>query len=127
MKLTILAALLSLVGSVAFADTVAPLQQIMVNNQTILATSAGLTVYTYDPDTTTASNCNGGCAKAWPPVVATADMQIQTPLGTVTRQDGSVQLTYNQHPLSTYVGDAKQGDVTGDGLGGVWHIVVDNN
>jgi hypothetical protein len=42
---------------------------------------------------------------------------------TVKRKDGSLQWTYDGKPLYFYSTDKKKGDKTGDGIGGVWHIV----
>jgi predicted lipoprotein with Yx(FWY)xxD motif len=99
-------------STVAFAD--AP--QHLVN-------STGMTVYTYDVDKAGVSNCYNGCAHAWPPVPAIA--APQAPYSTITRTDGTTQLAYENHPLYTYVGDSQPGDTTGDGLGGIWHIVLE--
>jgi predicted lipoprotein with Yx(FWY)xxD motif len=65
----------------------------------------------------------------WPPVKgpATAGAGVTGKLATITRADGSVQATYNGHPLYTYVGDHAPGQATGNGLnvnGGVWHEVT---
>lgn len=106
----IISALALLVAAPAFAD-----------GTQHLVDSNGMTVYTYDPDAPGVSNCNGGCARAWPPVPAPAS--VEAPYSAITRADGSKQLAYENHPLYTYVGDSKPGDTTGDGLGGVWHIV----
>lgn len=87
----------------------------------------GHALYTYDPDTATASNCTGGCASAWPPLTGTAQPGSgldASAFGTITRSDGSTQITYNQHPLYYYAQDSAAGDVTGDGVGGVWHLAT---
>jgi predicted lipoprotein with Yx(FWY)xxD motif len=86
-----------------------------------LVDSHGMTVYVYDVDQPGVSNCYDGCARAWPPVPAVT--APQGPYSIITRKDGSTQLAYDNRPLYTYVGDSQPGDTTGDGLGGVWHIV----
>jgi predicted lipoprotein with Yx(FWY)xxD motif len=56
----------------------------------------------------------------------TAGEDIQDALGTVTRPDGSIQVTYNQQPLYTFYLDQQPGDAKGNGfidLGGTWHVV----
>jgi predicted lipoprotein with Yx(FWY)xxD motif len=86
-------------------------------------------LYWFVPDTATTSKCNGSCATFWPPVKgpATAGAGVTGTLATIKRADGSVQATYNGHPLYTYVGDHAPGQATGNGLnvnGGVWHEVT---
>jgi predicted lipoprotein with Yx(FWY)xxD motif len=100
-----------------------------IGGATVLTNSKGFTLYSFAPDTSTKSNCNGSCAKYWPPVVgpATAGTGVTGKLGTITRSDGSTQATYNGHPLYTYVADTAPGQAKGNGLnlsGGVWHEVT---
>lgn len=89
----------------------------------VLATAAGLSLYTFDNDTTTESTCYDGCAALWPPFVvdpyATAPA---APFGLTTRTDGKQQVTLDGHPLYLFARDTVQGDIKGDGLGGVWHL-----
>jgi predicted lipoprotein with Yx(FWY)xxD motif len=98
---------------------------------TVLTDSRGLTVYWFAIDTPTSSKCTGGCTTYWPPVTdaaqAAASVTLPGKLGTITRPDGSVQATYNGHPLYTYAGDKSPGQVGGNnvsGFGGVWHAVT---
>jgi predicted lipoprotein with Yx(FWY)xxD motif len=100
-----------------------------IGGVTVLTNSKGFTLYWFVPDTPTKSNCNGSCATFWPPVQgpATASAGVTGKLGTITRADGSVQATYNGHPLYTYQGDTAPGQNKGNGLnasGGVWHEVT---
>ncbi len=95
----------------------------------ILVNAKGFTLYWFVPDTATKSNCNGSCAAYWPPLAGpvTATAGVPGRLGTIRRSDGSLQATYNGHPLYTYVGDSAPGKASGDGLnlnGGVWHEVT---
>jgi len=85
----------------------------------------GMTVYVFDNDTAGVSNCNGGCAKIWPPYTsgATAQKMFPTHISVITRSDGSQQFAWDQKPLYYYASDTKVGDVNGDGVGNVWHIV----
>jgi predicted lipoprotein with Yx(FWY)xxD motif len=99
-----------------------------IGSVTLVTNSKGRTVYSFAPDTSSKSNCNGSCAQLWPPVKgpAKAGPGVTGKLGTIKRSDGSTQATYNGHPLYTYVGDAKPGQATGNNLnlsGGVWHEV----
>lgn len=95
----------------------------------VLTNAQGRTLYWFVPDTSTKSNCNGACAKYWPPMKGpvTAGTGVAGKLGTITRSDGSMQATYNGHPLYTYVADTAPGQAKGNGLnlsGGVWHEVT---
>ena len=93
----------------------------MADAAEILTDGKGLTVYTYDNDQGNVSYCYGGCEKAWPPVLDLGLQDQQT--GLTTRNDGKVQITYAGKPLYYYVGDQSAGDMNGDGLGGVWHVI----
>jgi predicted lipoprotein with Yx(FWY)xxD motif/nucleotide-binding universal stress UspA family protein len=100
-----------------------------INGATVLTNAKGFTAYSFAPDTPAASKCNGSCAHFWPPVTgpATAGPGVTGKLGTIKRSDGSVQATYNGHPLYTYLGDTAPGQVKGNGLnayGGIWHEVT---
>lgn len=90
-----------------------------------LADFQGMTLYTYDKDTTGVSNCTGVCATAWPPYTSGATAQSMFPanITVITRADGSKQFAWKGMPLYYYASDAKAGDITGDGVGGVWHLV----
>jgi predicted lipoprotein with Yx(FWY)xxD motif len=89
----------------------------------VIADAQGLSLYTFDPDTSTASKCNNACARAWPPLFAPTDGSVlAAPFAEITRNDGKKQVSYNGHPLYRYVGDEHEGDITGDGSGGVWHL-----
>lgn len=92
---------------------------------TYLTDFQGMTLYTFDKDTSGVSNCYNGCAKAWPPYTSGATAQSQFPanIAVITRTDGTKQFTWKGMPLYYYATDQKAGDITGDGVGGVWHIV----
>jgi predicted lipoprotein with Yx(FWY)xxD motif len=100
-----------------------------IGGATVLTNAQGMTLYWFVPDTSTTSKCNSSCAKFWPPVKgpATAGSGVTGTLGTITRSDGSMQATWNGHPLYTYVADTAPGQNKGNGLnasGGVWHEVT---
>ncbi|HVW46877.1 MAG TPA: hypothetical protein VHA76_07485 [Solirubrobacterales bacterium] len=95
----------------------------------VLADSEGHVLYAFSKDTPKASACEGACAKAWPPLlVETGEPEPSNGasaarLGTITRADGSRQVTYAGHPLYTYVGDKQPGQASGNGataFGGTW-------
>ena len=89
---------------------------------TVLTGPNGLTLYTHAGDTATSSNCTGGCATAWPPLETngqpTAGAGVTGQLGTLTRPDGAIQVTYGGLPLYYWQGDTKAGDATGNGVEG---------
>lgn len=95
----------------------------------ILTAANGMTLYAYAKDGTNKSNCTGACAANWPPytIASAAELNaladISGTLGTTARADGSLQVTYKGTPLYFYVKDAKAGDTTGEGVGGVWSVV----
>ena len=89
----------------------------------VLADNKGMTLYIFDKDVPGKSNCKGKCATAWPPVMAGASAKATGKLSIITRDDGSKQWAYGKMPLYGWFKDKKTGDVTGDGRGGVWHVV----
>lgn len=88
---------------------------------TILTDGRGFTLYAFDADKGTTSNCSGACATAWPPDTATGtDPQVgsgvtQSLVGRTTRADGTPQLTYAGRPLYLFKGDSAPGSTNGDG------------
>jgi predicted lipoprotein with Yx(FWY)xxD motif len=87
----------------------------------VLADPAGRTLYTFDKDAPGKSNCAGGCLAAWPAFTAKPEAVAKGEFGLIA---DTRQWTVNGKPLYYYVGDAKPGDRTGDGQGGVWHVVT---
>jgi len=86
----------------------------------------GYALYVFDSDIVngTASNCNGGCATNWPPLLVIDDAPSGIlGLDSITRDDNSEQVTYQGRPLYFYLGDAAAGDFNGDNAPG-WHSVV---
>ncbi|MFJ1864249.1 SCO0930 family lipoprotein [Streptomyces sp. NPDC088097] len=89
----------------------------------------GFTLYRFDKDTAKPpkSACEGDCAKVWPAVSsddASAGEGIEAGMvGSVTRADGSKQLTLGGWPVYRYAKDTKAGDTLGEGVGGTWHAV----
>ena len=105
------------------------LKSAAINGVTVVTNAQGFTLYSFAPDTSTASKCTGACAQIWPPVTGpvTAGQGVTGKLGTITRSDGSKQATYNGHPLYAYTADTAPGQAKGNGLnvdGGVWHEVT---
>ncbi len=106
----------------AFAANVAMAQSIAFNNGT-LTDGAGRTLYTFDKDAASKSNCNGGCAAAWPPFIAKDGERANAGYSTIARDDGAKQWAMNGKPLYFFAADTAPGEVKGDGQGGVWHVI----
>ena len=90
---------------------------------TILVDAKGISLYVFVADTGTTSTCYTACAQVWPPVLTTgapvAGSGVQASLlGTTTRTDGKVQVTYGGHPLYYFIQDKAAGDTTGQGVNG---------
>ena len=89
----------------------------------ILADASGRTLYTFDKDATNKSNCNGGCAAAWPPFLVKDGDLASAKFNVITRDDGTRQWALSGKPLYFYAADIRPGDVKGDGRNGVWHVI----
>ncbi len=83
----------------------------------------GMTLYTFDKDEANKSNCYDECAKNWPPYLAAADAKAEGEWTLVDRTDGTKQWAHQGKPVYLWVKDTKPGDVTGDMVGEVWHVV----
>jgi predicted lipoprotein with Yx(FWY)xxD motif len=126
--LVLLAVAVAGASSAAPAATGASLKTTTIGGTTVLTNAQGFTLYSFAPDTPTASKCYGSCAAYWPPVTGTAAASPGLPgrIATITRTGGARQLTYNGHPLYTYIGDSAPGQAKGNNLnlnGGLWHEV----
>lgn len=97
----------------------------------VVENADGFVFYRFDKDTAkpkSKSVCNGDCAKVWPPALTNdgkpklkgVDEDL---VGTVTRDDGSKQLTIGGWPIYLYIGDKKPGQWTGQNVGGTWFVV----
>ena len=89
----------------------------------VMASKEGKTLYTFDKDAAGQSNCNGGCAAAWPPFMVANAALAGGDFSIVKRDDGASQWAFKGKPLYFFAGDAKAGDVNGDKQGGVWHVL----
>jgi predicted lipoprotein with Yx(FWY)xxD motif len=92
----------------------------------VLTNAKGLTLYWFAPVTPTTSKCTGSCTSYWLPVTGKpkAGPGVTGMLRTIKRPGGTTQVTYNGHPLYTYIGDNGPGQAHGNNLnlnGGSWH------
>ena len=101
---------------------------------TILVDSEGMTLYDFHKDKGATSSCYGACEKAWPPLSTSGEAQAKegaqaSMLGTTERKDGTMQVTYNGHPLYTFAEDKKAGEANGNdfsAFGAQWYALMPN-
>jgi predicted lipoprotein with Yx(FWY)xxD motif len=113
-------------ATVAVADN-SELGQILVDGE-------GRTLYLFEKDQSNRSRCNGNCAKVWPPYTTRGDPKasegaVTAMLGTLKRNDGSTQVTYNGAPLYLFTSDVEAGDTRGnelDQFGAEWYALRPN-
>jgi predicted lipoprotein with Yx(FWY)xxD motif len=98
----------------------------------VLTDGDGNVLYLFTDDAPAESTCLGGCADNWPPLRTSADAGTPAELaeglsaellGSIPREDGAPQVTYNDWPLYTYTGDAAPGDTNGQGVGSAWYVL----
>jgi predicted lipoprotein with Yx(FWY)xxD motif len=98
---------------------------------TYLTDGAGRTLYLFASDTDGRSSCSAACTEYWPPLTTTgaaaaAGGARSAMVATITRSDGSKQVTYSGHPLYYFAGDAAAGELKGQGVNGFgarWWVV----
>ena len=105
----------------AAAHTSAPAMTGKLNDETFLMDAQKMTLYTFDKDKKGVSNCYDDCATKWPPLMGDAGMDLAKGYSLIERKDGSKQVAYKGQPLYLWFKDEKPGDMTGDGVKGVWH------
>jgi predicted lipoprotein with Yx(FWY)xxD motif len=99
----------------------------------ILVDGQGRALYLFAADKTTDSTCYDACAIAWPPMLVDKGATIDATTGvsaslegTTTRKDGTIQATYNGHPLYYYEGDKKAGEIKCQAVvnfGAAWYVI----
>jgi predicted lipoprotein with Yx(FWY)xxD motif len=126
--LVLLGLALAAASPAAPAATGTGLKTATIGGTTVLTNAKGFTLYSFAPDTPATSKCYGSCAAYWPPATGTPTASPGVPgqVAAIKRTDGTEQLTYNGHPLYTYIGDTAPGQAKGNNLnlnGGLWHEV----
>ena len=116
LKALMLAAALALPSMAFAADPAMMKDGMMVDHK-------GMTLYTFDKDAGGKSMCNADCAKNWPPLMAPAGAKAEGKWTVIKRDDGMMQYAYDGKPLYTFVKDEKPGEMKGDGMKDVWHVV----
>ena len=121
------AAALGLSVSLAGADDYASgaVKMMKTDKGEVLTDAKGMTLYVFDKDSKGKSACYGQCATNWPPLMAASDAKADGHFSLVTRKDGKHQWAYDGQPLYLWKKDGKPGDMTGDGVGGVWHTAME--
>ncbi|QSB04306.1 COG4315 family predicted lipoprotein [Natronoglycomyces albus] len=96
----------------------------------ILTGDDDMTLYLFTDDDAGDPTCYDDCVEAWPPYIVTpgAELDVDEQLDeslvdTVEREDGSLQVTYNSHPLYYYFDDSREGDTNGQGLQDAWFVL----
>lgn len=96
----------------------------------IVVAGQGLSVYYFTKNTADSGNsaCTGACLTSWPPVTSTTATPtvngVTGKVGTIPTADGKMQVTINGMPIYYYSKDQTAGDITGQGVGGVWYLVA---
>ncbi len=98
----------------------------------VLVGANGRTLYVFAADSPGKSTCTGACARAWPPVLATAktlghSADVKAKLSVIKRSDGRTQLAINGLPAYTFSGDSAAGQAHGQGMnasGGLWWVIA---
>jgi predicted lipoprotein with Yx(FWY)xxD motif len=96
----------------------------------VIVGATGMTLYHYAGDYGHVIKCTGSCATLWPPVVIAAMTKpvagsgaVASKLGTLTRPDGTMQVTYNGYALYRFSGDKHAGQANGQGLEKQWYAI----
>ena len=104
------------------ADVPYDVQIIKEGDQYVMRTSdPARPLYTFDRDQPGKSNCVAACATAWPPLLVKTGKPINK-WSVITRPDGTKQWAFGGKPVYTFAKDT-EGRATGDGMGGVWHLL----
>jgi len=96
-----------------------------IGGKMVLTGSNDMTLYIFDNDEPGVTNCYDTCAEKWPPLFAGDDATPEGDFTVVERTDGSRMWAYKGMPLYFWVDDMEPGDITGDGVGGVWHLALE--
>lgn len=108
--------------------TTAPAKVILTKQGLKLVDLKGMTLYTYERDTSgKTSNCNGKCAETWVPLAATAQAKAIGDFTVINREDGSKMWAYRYRPLYTSPADKAPGDANGNATTLQWRIARPDN
>lgn len=96
---------------------------------TVLTTGAGLTLYHFVNDPAGMATCTGGCAKIYPPFLASKGAHIDGPRGVkglslINVGGGHWQVAFDHFALYRFEGDKKKGQAKANGLANVWFAAL---
>ena len=104
----------------SFAQT--KTMEVNLGTATVFTDAKSMTLYIFVRDEPGKSNCTGGCAGAWPPLMADAGVAPAENFSIIVRDDGTKQWAYKDKPLYLWSRDEKPGDTMGEGVGDVWLV-----
>ncbi len=84
----------------------------------------GFALYTFDNDSEATSNCEGQCLEIWPAFLPSTTDEAIGNFTKFARNDGTMQWAYQGKPLYFFKNDLARGDINGDGVNGIWHLVL---
>lgn len=121
------AAALALLAGPAFAADYlgGAVKSVDIGGQMVLTGANDMTLYIFDNDTQGVTNCYDRCAERWPPLFADEGAAPEGDFTLVERTDGTTMWAYKGMPLYFWIEDMVPGDITGDGVGGVWHLALE--
>jgi len=125
MNKALLSCILALAGAGFVSSAALAAEPPVKTENGMLVDSKGMTLYTFDKDKETPgkSACSGQCADNWPPLMATAEDKKSGDYDVIKRDGDQSQWTYKGQPLYLFKKDSKPGDMTGDGVKDVWHVI----
>lgn len=92
------------------------------NGQVYVMYQDHMSLYTYDKDKVGVSNCIEECTVTWKPALLEPGTGLGQNYTLIKREDGSMQAAFRGKPLYLYAGDKRPGDITGDGVDGMWRL-----
>jgi predicted lipoprotein with Yx(FWY)xxD motif len=102
-----------------------------LNGKTVmlLTNAQSMTLYYFQPDTSTTAACTGGCASTWPPFLSNDSSMLTSATSlsgklTIQANANGQQIEYNGHPLYTYSGDTSPGQTNGEGISNQWFVAT---
>jgi len=84
----------------------------------------GFNLYVFDNDANETSNCAGQCLVNWPAFLASPEDVAIGDYTIFTRTDGNKQWAYDGKPLYFFKNDTTRGDINGDGVINLWHLIA---
>ncbi|MGB6638460.1 MAG: hypothetical protein WBF12_22640 [Bradyrhizobium sp.] len=100
-----------------------PVKVVQTRKGQIFVDANGMTLYTFDRDTSGhSSTCEGKCTERWKPLAASNDAEAKGDFTVIIRSDGSKMWAYRYRPLYTSQSDHAPGDINGFDGANLWHV-----